>query len=257
MSKKRYQRIIGLLTLVLLVSCAVNYIFFTYGRGDYLQLKSTRLNPLGLDTFPNESIEKTGTRIVFFGDSRAAQWPDPALEGYQFINRGIGSQTSSQALQRYDFHIEPLAPEVLIVQVGTNDLKTLPLFPDQRDAILTKLRANIQEIVKKATAENTTAILTTIFPVGKVPIERKLFWSEDVSLAIEEINAFIFSLAGEKVVIFDAYSILVGENGKIRADYSQDLLHLNETGYAVLNQEFEKLLIDLDLSGNTQPFAHK
>jgi hypothetical protein len=34
-------------------------------------------------------------------------------------------------------------------------------------------------------------------------------------------------------------------DGKTKPEYSNDLLHLNETGYIILNRELEKILSEL------------
>jgi len=65
--------------------------------------------------------------VVFFGDSRAYDWPAPSgLEGLEFVNRGIGNQTTAQVLGRFEAHIAPLHPQVVVLQVGINDLKLIP-----------------------------------------------------------------------------------------------------------------------------------
>ena len=79
-------------------------------------------------------------------------------------------------------------------------------------------------------------ILATIFPLGRIPIERRPFWSADVAPAIAEVNRFIATLASESVQVFDAAAILSDERGVVAPRYSKDFLHLNETGYEALNR---------------------
>jgi lysophospholipase L1-like esterase len=185
------------------------------------------------------------TVVVFVGDSRAASWPPPAnLEGFEFINRGIGAQTSAQTLHRFKAQVKPLQPHIVILQVGINDLKTIPLFPERKEAILANCQGNIQQIVSQATSSGTIVILTTIFPTGRVPWERKLFWSPNVAEAVDEVNIFIRSLEAQNVIIFDAYSLLA-DNGVARDDYFQDTLHLNAAGYEALNVELGHILASL------------
>jgi hypothetical protein len=43
----------------------------------------------------------------------------------------------------------------------------------------------------------------------------------------------------------DTVPVLANEAGKVRPEYSFDLLHLNEAGYAALNMELERLLTTL------------
>lgn len=241
-------RIICILLVVLLTgSVMLNFSLFNYSRLYYFQLNDLRLDPLNLEFFPMD-VQQTGTlnpettHVVFFGDSRAANWSSPSLNGFEFTNRGIGSQTSTQVLQRYSTHVQPLYPEILVIQVCINDLKTIPLFPDKKSDIITNCKNNIQQIIHLAREQGATIVITTVFPIGEFPIQRKIFWSEDIPLAINDVNIFIKSLADDKVVVFDAFAILADENGKLRDVYHIDELHLNSAGYDAINQEFVSLL---------------
>ncbi len=238
---------IGSLLLFLSVSVALGYLLFNRGRGYYLQLNAVRLDPLGLSYYDispeqRDSVNPDLTTVLFFGDSRAANWPAPNTSQFEFVNRGIGAQTSKQTLLRFDHHVKPLQPQVIVVQVGINDMKTIPLFPEQGESIIADCKENIRQIALASNELGATVILSTIFPLGQVPIERRPFWSDDVAPAIEQVNDYIRSLEGERVLVFDAYAILVGDGGMINPEYSRDLLHLNSTGYEKLNAEFKHLL---------------
>lgn len=213
-----------------------------------------RLDPLELEKYSSEGYQTDEhydkERIVFFGDSRAASWPSPVSDSYEYINRGIGAQTSAQVLQRFDKHITPLKPEFIVLQVGINDLKVIPLIPERKEQIIDNLKANIYEIVQKSINIEAAVILTTIFPFEKVPFWRNQFWSDDVAISVNEINLFIQSLKMDNVVIFDAYSLLVGEDGIIQPEYSKNLLHLNAEGYDLLNYELIELIKNIILSNS-------
>lgn len=247
LTQRRCALLVVFLLAVLGGSVALNLLLFDRGRQYYVQLNETRLDPLGLRYFSmdNEPRGEAGTeqmRVVFFGDSRAADWPAPAVEGFEFINRGMGAETSVQAEQRFDHHVKPLQPDVVVIQVGINDLKTIPLFPGRREAIVGGCRENIRRIVEKVTGEGARVILTTILPVGGVPLERRPYWSDEVALAVDEVNEYLEGLASERVLVFDAFSVLAGEGGGLRKQYEEDELHLNAAGYEALNREFEGLL---------------
>ena len=237
-----------LLAILLISSLGLNCFLYYRGRSYYLQLNLLSLDPLGLDYYETASeLQGADTSdlplVTFFGDSRAASWPAPEVDTFEFVNRGIGAQTSEQAVLRFDYHVKPLDSDVIVIQIGINDLKTIPLFPERKDSIIGNCKDNIQQIVERSTDLGAVVIVSTIFPIGEVPIERRPFWSDDVAEAIDEVNAYIRSLEGEGVVVFDAYSILVDENGVTDSEYSQDLLHLNDTGYARLNDELVRVLI--------------
>lgn len=243
---KASRQIIAPLVIVLLISLVANFILFTQGQQYYLQLNETRLDPLGLSYYPSTGlINSDDKRVVFFGDSRAANWPAPQnLPGFTFINRGIGAHTSAQSLYRFEAHVKSLHPHILILQIGVNDLKTIPLFPERKDTIIANCQTNIQQIVSQAVDNEATVILTTIFPTGPVPLERQPFWSAEVERAIGQVNNFIHTLAGPKVIIFEADPILT-DNGITKNKYYQDTLHLNPAGYDALNAELPRLLTTL------------
>ena len=210
----------------------------------YLQLNASHLDPLGLSVFADTPENLQPPLIVFFGDSRAANWPAPdQIENVTFINRGIGNQTTAQLLGRFQAHVTPLHPQIIVLQAGINDLKTIPLFPDQKEAIIQNCKANLKEIVDLSLAMDARVVITTIFPLGKLPIERRPFWSEDVEIAINDVNAYIETLASDQVTIFETGKVLANSNGMVYPQYSQDFLHLNPVGYAALNEEINQILV--------------
>jgi lysophospholipase L1-like esterase len=221
----------------------LNIVLFNQAKKYYLEVNETRLDPVGLSYYP--APHKTGNqqpRVVFFGDSRAENWKSPDFRGYEFINRGISSQTSVQAVQRFAKHIRPLHPKVVIVQVGINDLKTIALFPERKTAIVAACRSNIEQIVRESKALGAIVILTTIFPVGEVPLQRRPFWSDEIGQAVKEMNRYLATLAADRVIVLDAFSLLADPQGMLLPNYQLDELHLNKQGYLMLNQALVKQL---------------
>jgi hypothetical protein len=125
------------LTVLLLFTSSIVLNFFLYAqvRQYKVWLHIVELDPLGLSYFDDSPVAKpadSSKTVVFYGDSRAAQWPSPIVNGFWFVNRGIGSQTTAQVTSRFDEHIAPLEPDIIVLQVGINDLKTVTLFPQQQ-----------------------------------------------------------------------------------------------------------------------------
>lgn len=244
-SNKFFILLISLVLLMLGGSVVLNFIIYNQAKKYYLEVNETRLDPTGLSHYPanlNKATDKDKIRVVFFGDSRAEDWISPNLSGYEFINRGISSQTSIQNIRRFPYHVSSLQPNIVVIQVGVNDLKTVALFPERRDSIVANCRDNIKRIVDESKNLGATVILTTIFPVGEVPVQRKPFWSDDIEAAINEINKYIATLAEDKVIIFDTFSILADSQGMMLQEYKKDELHFNSRGYEVLNKELLQLL---------------
>lgn len=248
MLKTRHAKTILLIVLLfsLLVSIALNVVLLKMAIYYYQDANDAYLDPLSLDYYPTQPTMKPDAKIlVFFGDSRAWAWSPPHDIPFDVINRGIGGQTSAQVAARFDYHIAPLRPQVILVQAGVNDLKSISAFPERQADIIAKCKANLKQVVDQSVRQNSTVILTTIFPLGHVPLERQLFWSDEVSLAIVDVNNYLKSLASERVIIFDSFTILVDNTGNVRKDYQGDLLHINQAGYDALNMELKRLLISL------------
>jgi len=240
---KKFKVAFIVVSFVLLLSIAANFLLYERGKKYYLLLNQSHLDPLGLSAFADIPVNTQPPLIVFFGDSRAAQWPAPSqIENATFLNRGIGNQTTAQVLGRFQAHVKPLHPQVIVIQAGINDLKTIPLFPDQKETIIDNCKANLKQIVDLSLAIGAQVIVTTIFPLGRLPVERRPFWSDDVKVAIDEVNSYIESLASDQVTIFDTGKVLANSDGIVYPQYSQDFLHLNTEGYAALNDAIYAVL---------------
>ena len=234
-----------LLTLLLLSSLTLNVALGLWARQYYLELNRTRLDPVGLSAYDATTapLKSSVVRFLFYGDSRAYTWPMPTgFEAWEVFNHGIGGQTTAQILARFDDHLVPLQPDLVLIQAGINDLKTIGLFPAQRDEIVANCKKNLAAMVQRATAQGATVILTTVFPTAQPSLLRRPFWSDAVGEAIVEVNLYLKTLAGDRVVLFDSAALLVGADGAIQPVYSYDLLHLNQAGYAALNAALRALL---------------
>jgi lysophospholipase L1-like esterase len=191
---------------------------------------------------PGSAVRSGRPTVVFFGDSRAASWPPPPLPQFSFVNRGMDGETSAEALRRFDHDLRPLRPEFVVLQSGVNDLTMIATWRGHKKAIVAGCQENLHQIVAGSVRLGARVLLTTIFAGGQVPPEIRPYWPDSIPAAIVEVNAFLRSLEGNGVVVLDSYAALVGEDGCTRAEYSQDLLHLNAAGYRRLNEELVPLL---------------
>ncbi len=240
--------ILILLLGLLLASLASNYYFY---KKALLRMYADKLDPIGLNYYPDapsngvlKPKNKLKPNILFYGDSRALSWGNPTLEKYEFINRAIGGQTSVQIVSRFQQHVIVHQPDIIILQLCVNDLKMIPLFPVQEKEIISNCKNNLQQLLQLAQNIKAKVVLSTVFPLGDVSIMHKAFGIRETPIikAIDEVNTYIHSLADDKTVILDAYSLLKGEAKKIDPRYSQDWLHLNASGYEILNTELVNLL---------------
>jgi lysophospholipase L1-like esterase len=185
-------------------------------------------------------------RIVFFGDSITDNWSKPNNGGFfpgkRYLNRGIGGQTTGQMLLRFRPDVIALGPRAVVILAGTNDLSgnTGPVSPET-------IESNLASMVELARAHKINVALASLLPVcdcknspdGK-PIKR----TEDrPPQAIVALNQRIAALAKKSGVAYlDYFSALVDGKGALKAELTDDGLHPNAAGYAVMAPLAEKVI---------------
>jgi lysophospholipase L1-like esterase len=188
-------------------------------------------------------------RVVFFGDSITDNWSKPTSGGFfpgkRYLNRGIGGQTTGQMLLRFRPDVIALSPRAVVILAGTNDLSgnTGPVSPDT-------IESNLTNMVELARAHKINVALASLLPVcdcknspdGK-PIKRT---QDRPPQAIVALNQRIEALAKKSGAAYlDYFSALVDGKGALKADLTDDGLHPNAAGYAVMAPLVEKMLAKL------------
>ncbi|MCC5850565.1 MAG: hypothetical protein JJU29_20960, partial [Verrucomicrobia bacterium] len=243
--------------MLLLLSVVGNIVLLKETKSFYTRIQAVRLDPLGKSARNIYRFDEDNTqrRLLIVGDSRAAEWQIPnEFLNYEIVNGGIGSQTTAQVFGRIHEDLDHTQPDIVLIQAGINDLKTLALFPERREEIITNCKSNLENIVAHSAEGDRTVILSTIFPVGRPSMARRIVWSSDVATGVDEVNKHLNSLSAKNVIILDSFSILYGVDGLIMREYSKDTLHLNDAGYTILNKELMNILEEIDgRRGTPQP----
>ena len=239
---KLIPRLRKVAVIVALVGCCtVTFLALRFARNLYAEVQQTRLDPLGLRAARfDSSIDRP--LVVFYGDSRASEWPEPSWGVGRTLNRGIAAQTTEQVLWRFEQSFSQLSPRVIVIQVGINDLKTIPLFPDRASAIVSRSKENLSALVARARERCELVVVCTVIPTGEIELLRKPVWSEKVNAAVVSVNEHILSLTSSRVLVFNITNVVVGHDGKLIEEFQRDFLHLSPSGYAALNRSLGELL---------------
>lgn len=181
--------------------------------------------------------ELSPRRVVFYGDSRAAWWVAPRAAGLQCTPCGFPGATAAYVLQRLPGALAPLRPDVVVVQVGVNDLVELTYGRWGQARVAELLVGTIAAIVAGARGLGARVVLTTIFPVGRGPLPDRA-----LQAAIAELNDLLRGLAAPGVALLDSAAALADPDGYVRDAYAADELHLSAAGYRALNAALLPLL---------------
>jgi lysophospholipase L1-like esterase len=176
-------------------------------------------------------------RVVFMGDSITDSWDDPKYGGFfpgkAYIDRGISGQTTPQMLVRFRADVVALHPKVVVILAGTNDLagNTGPMT-------LQEIEDNLVSMSELAKSNHIRVVLASILPIsdyesrdGK-PIIRT---TQRPPEKIKALNEWMRSYATQnKLTYLDYYSAMMDNKGFLREELSEDGLHPNAKGYAIM-----------------------
>lgn len=224
-------------------SVAANVALWRAAVDRFAENNRVRRDPFELDYYADPVPEKTGRRIVLFGDSRIALWtPLPKIDGTEIVNRGIGGQTSAQLVGRVGRDVLALDPDLVVIQACMNDLKGVGVTPWASEEIERACIDNLETITASITASGAKVVLTTVFPVGPVDMRKRFtVWSEDIVGAVHRANARIRKLSMPGLTVVDC-DVPLAEDGRMPAALATETYHLTDEGYEVLNRHLESRL---------------
>ncbi len=169
-------------------------------------------------------------RVVFMGDSITQGWKlDEAFPGKPYVNRGISGQTTPQMLIRFRSDVVNLKPAAVVILAGTNDIagNTGPMT-------LQQIEDNLASMVDLARANGIRVVLASVMPVypsEKVP----QFFQQRPPEKIVELNRWIRSESERTHSVYlDYFSAMVGSDGLMKRDLSEDGLHPNVAGHRIM-----------------------
>ena len=195
-----------------------------------------------LNRFKKENSEaglpKTNEdRVVFMGNSITQGWGERAPEFFDnpnYINRGIGGQTSPQMLVRFRQDVIKLHPKVVVILAGTNDIAG-----NTGPSTLEMIEDNLFSMAELAKANNIEVVLCSVVPVYDYP------WKKGIEPAdkIIELNRRIKDYADTHNIIYaDYFTPMADEKNGLKDELTYDGVHPTEAGYKVMAPIAEKAI---------------
>ena len=171
-------------------------------------------------------VVDTQTRdIVFVGDSitRAGLWNEMFPEA-DIANRGVNGNTAQDVFDRLAL-IGKLKPRKVFLMIGVNDLNT---------------KRRVSHIIQ--TYEELFDYIAVTLPGSDIYVQSVLpvnsDWPRVSNDDVRELNQALRRLASEKDYVFiDLNSKFSDSSGALKAEYSNDGLHLLGSGYELWRDE--------------------
>jgi len=188
---------------------------------------------------------KADARVVFMGDSITDLWGRSVgdfFPGKPYLNRGISGQTTPQMLIRFRPDVIALQPKVVVILAGTNDIAG-----NNGPMTLAMIEDNLATMAELARAHGIRVVFASLLPVsdyghnreGK-PIRQT---ERRPPSQIKALNEWIKRYAADNGCGYlDYFTAMVDESGMLKKELSDDGLHPNAPGYAVMQPLAEQAI---------------
>ena len=184
-------------------------------------------------------------QVVFAGSSLMEMFPiekflkenkDPTV----IYNRGVGGFITDEMMKVLDVCVTDLQPSKVFINIGTNDLSWSSIPVSQvmahYDEILTTIEKKVPGVI---------IYLMAYYPVNYEAASEemkdclKIRNNEKIALANEEVKKLA---AKHKQRYIDVNRNLKDSQGRLKAEYTLEGMHINEDGYRAIYDDVMKFV---------------
>ena len=178
------------------------------------------------------------SRVVFMGDSITDAWQQPRYgtffsSGKPYVDRGISGQTTPQMLIRFRPDVIDLKPKAVVILAGTNDIagNTGAMTNEE-------IQNNLASMSDLAHAHDIRVVFASVTPVGAYHVKSPSDVPQTTRrpmARIKALNEWMKSYAeAHKDTYLDYFSAMVDSTGMMQTELTEDDLHPNAKGYAIM-----------------------
>lgn len=170
-------------------------------------------------------------RVVFFGDSITDIWNlDTSFPGRHYINRGIGGQTTPQMLVRFREDVIDLHPAVVVILAGTNDIAG-----NTGTETLEQIEDDYASFADLARANGIRVVFSSVTPINAMNQRALWFYLQRSPEKILQLNVWLKKYCADHGLVYlDYFSAMVDDQGFLKKNLTEDGLHPNAAGFAVM-----------------------
>lgn len=189
----------------------------------------------------NQTAQKG--QVVFTGSSLMEMFPINKLleehgDSTVIYNRGVGGFLTDELLAVIDVCAIDLAPKKVFINIGTNDLSwsSIPIsqIMDNYDKIVSEIEREVPDV---------TIYFMAYYPVNYEAASEemkeclKIRTNEKLAAANEEVKK-LAERHGQRYI--DINRALKDEQGRLKAEFTIEGLHINEAGYRAIYDDIMK-----------------
>lgn len=188
-----------------------------------------------------QEIQQDQKAVVFVGDSITQGWGDDmgkSFPGMKVANRGISGDTTRGVLIRLKEDVLALNPSAVVLLIGTNDLEE----GADPETIATNLKLILAQL--KVHDPKMPVVLCQVFPSSES--------KKRPAGKIKRINElYAAAVRGDvQVTLIETWLLFANDQGDAKPEQFPDLLHPNQTGYAMWAAALRPILATLGFIEN-------
>ncbi len=237
MRHKRLIIMLGVVSLFATLALALTILLFL--RRHYAATLAAKVWPADRFTVGVVGTAVPGSRtVLLMGDSRMTDWGLPQIEGWRVVNAGLPGITTAQLVSCCRTLLDQVRPQMVVIQIGINDLKLLGVRPDLGEAVTVTCVSNIMAVVSECRRVGVRVVVIPVWPAGKVTLARRVVWSDAVDPAVTETNARLQRLLANEEGVYVADLLLELTHGLSKENCERlyrDTLHLKSETYVRLS----------------------
>lgn len=196
-------------------------------RRDFANLNKYKM--ANLQSGPPKNGKK---RVVFLGDSITEGWVNADKDYFEknyYEGRGISGQTSSQTLLRFQQDIVALKPNIVVINIGTNDIAENTGDYSEQFTL-----DNYKSMISIAKTNGIKPILASVLPAASFPWRPSI---NDVATKVISLNKGIRKLAEENGLVYlNYYDTLKNQEGGLSKDMANDGIHPTAACYKIMEK---------------------
>ena len=194
----------------------------------------------GLTHYGSENAELRAprpgeNRVVFLGDQITESWGD-FFPGKPYFNRGIANQTTPQMLVRFRQDVIALAPKVVVIEGGTNDLASVT-GPSTEGM----MAENFMSMVELAKVHGIKVVLASVLPVCDCVRNQTALRPQGKIIGL---NGWIKDYAEKSGSVYLNYYSALADGRNFKKDLTVDGLMPNDAGYRAMAPLAEKAIAE-------------
>lgn len=182
---------------------------------------------------PPEPYDKS-LRAIMMGDSITEIWNNTRGSFFgdnNILSAGIGGQTSTQMLARFEDDVVKRSPKAVSILCGINDIAQNQGYISNED-----ISSNIASMAAKAAGAGIKVILCSTLPC------KKIGWNPSVgnpAPLVADLNNKIKAIAQmHNYSYLDYYSVLVDDEGGLPPKMTTDGVHVTDACYEIMETMF-------------------